>query len=468
MRDKLSDLPIDIPTVLVFPPDNYTGTDTLDYLMAGIHSSLIGDIGMISSLRVPTKKTAEFYKNSGKSMAEIASEANADYVIEPSVLCVGDSICFQMRMVRIGDVEEQVWLKDYYIDMSQIQNWFRGTAKEISREVQVKLTPGEEERLAKNEIVNPDAQEAVFKGNFSLGQMNPESFELARQYFQKAIDIDPDWIGGYIGMARYWSYIKIGGQIPDSVVTPKINNFMAIAKELDPDNVALLQQSASISIWVEFDWEKGERLLLDLLELHPNDVRGRRMYAHLLIILKRDEEAMKQAEIALDLDGLDPMTLSFYAIVASNNGENEKAIEKAERALSYAPKHGVAFTALSNVYFAKGDYRTGLKYLGLANLLSEEAIRHILDIHDEKGYKQAALILAEETEKAGFNDPMGLYVVYALADEDNRAMDALEQGFKDHNANLPYIGGWMFLREPFKVDDPRFEELLKKMNLPLK
>jgi TolB-like protein len=175
ISDKFLNKPPEIPSILVFPPDNYTGTDTLDYLMAGIHTSLHDNIGMISSFRVPSKTTAEFYKNSGKSMAEIASEANADYIIEPSVICAGDSICIQMRMVRIGDVEEQVWLKDYYVDMSEIQNWFRGTAKEISQEVNAKLTPGEEERLAKNEIVNPEAQEALFRGNFYLSQMTPES-----------------------------------------------------------------------------------------------------------------------------------------------------------------------------------------------------------------------------------------------------------------------------------------------------
>ena len=465
--DKLSNLPVELPTVLVFSPDNYTNTDTLDYLMAGIHDELHSNIGMISSLRVPSLISAKVYKESKKSVQEISEEIKVDYLIESSVMCAGDSICFKVRIVKIDPVEEQVWLKEYYVDMGQIQNRLRGTAKEISRELQVELTPGEEARLTKIEVVNPKAQEALFRGNFYLGQFTPESIELARQHFQRAVDIDPDWIGGYLGMARYWLYLKQGVLVPDSVATAKINQFIVTARKLDPDNVALLRQIAPISIWSEFDWEKGERLVLDLLELYPNDARGRRMYAHLLIILKRDEEAMKQAEIALHLDALDPMTLSFYAVVAANNGESEKAIEVAEKALSYAPKHGVALCALVYANYNKGDNRSALHYMTLWNYFDEETSKLIMDLHDQKGYKMAAIKFAEETKKAGLNDPLGLSIAYSTAKEDSKAMDVLEQGLQDRNANMPYIGCSMWLREPFKIDDPRFEELLKKMNLPL-
>ena len=68
--------------------------------------------------------------------------------------------------------------------------------------------------------------------------------------------------------------------------------------------------------------------------------------------------------------------------------ENEKAIEKAEKLLSYAPNHNLAFAALKDTYFNKGDYRTALNYMTLGNNFEEETRRRIMDIHDEKGYKQ--------------------------------------------------------------------------------
>jgi tetratricopeptide (TPR) repeat protein len=351
--------------------------------------------------------------------------------------------------------------------MSEIQNWFRETAKEISKEVHVKLTPGEEERLAKNEIVNPVAQDALFRGNFYLNQMTLESIELAGEFFQKAIDIDPEWVLPYYAMSNYWAHIGVMGQVPHTVTNARQNEYRAIAKKLDPDNPLWKVDRGDFNIWADFDWDYVERRQLTMMELKPNDQVPRRFYAHYLIQHKRDEEAMEQAEIALELDPLAPLNLIFYGMVAANNGEYEKTIEKAEKVLAYAPKHSAALSIMSYAYLGKGDYRTGLNYLGLSNFLDEEVVSLIMDIYDEKGYIQAAMKLAEETEKAGFNDPLGLYMAYALAGEDSKAMDALEQGFKDRNFNLLYIGCSIYSREPFKVDDPRFNELLKKMNLPL-
>jgi tetratricopeptide (TPR) repeat protein len=297
--------------------------------------------------------------------------------------------------------------------------------------------------------------------------MTPESIELASEFYQKAIDIDPDWALPYYSMWVYWLFVRQMGQVPDSIINAEIKEYVTKAKKLDPDNPHWKVEGSDFNIWTNFDWEWLERNHLTMIELKPNDQNPRRSYAHYLIKLKRDEEAMEQAEIALNLDPLAPLNLIFYAIVAVNNEKYEKAIEKVEQVLKFAPKHVAALSIMSYAYLGKGDYRTGLNYLGLSNLLDEESVRLIMDIYDEKGYKQAALTLADETLKAGHNDPIGLYLAYALAGEDSMAMDALEQGFSDRNYNVLYIGCSMYSREPFKIDDPRFNELLTKMNLPL-
>ena len=89
------------PTIssLVFLPfENFTGNDSLEYLMAGMHDALIGEVGKISALRVPGTKTANAYKEINKSIPKIASELKVDAGVETSVSCFGDdSICFQVK-----------------------------------------------------------------------------------------------------------------------------------------------------------------------------------------------------------------------------------------------------------------------------------------------------------------------------------------------------------------------------------
>ena len=85
----------DIRSLLIFPFDNFTGDDQLDYVAAGMLSALIGDMGQISALRVISKKTASVYKTKDMSIPKIAKEINIGAVIEPSVMCYGDSVLFR-------------------------------------------------------------------------------------------------------------------------------------------------------------------------------------------------------------------------------------------------------------------------------------------------------------------------------------------------------------------------------------
>ena len=97
----------DIQSLLILPFDNFTGDDQLDYVAAGMHASLIGDMGQISGLRVISKTTASIYKNLDMSLPQIATELKADAVVEPTVMCYGDSVCIQIRIIIPYPEEKQ-------------------------------------------------------------------------------------------------------------------------------------------------------------------------------------------------------------------------------------------------------------------------------------------------------------------------------------------------------------------------
>ena len=84
-----------IKSLVILPFDNYTGYEQLNNFVSGMHSSLIGDIGKISGLRIISKTSSDVYKNVNKSVPQIASELDVDAVDEAKVLCLGDTICLQ-------------------------------------------------------------------------------------------------------------------------------------------------------------------------------------------------------------------------------------------------------------------------------------------------------------------------------------------------------------------------------------
>ncbi|MHC4271598.1 MAG: adenylate/guanylate cyclase domain-containing protein, partial [Planctomycetota bacterium] len=109
--------------VLIRPFDNYTG-DTLDYYAAGMHSEMITDVGKISALKVISKTTARAYKNVDKSLTEIAAELGVNAIIDGELLCLGDSVCLQIKMINTDNDTEPVWIQDFYVERSQILNLY--------------------------------------------------------------------------------------------------------------------------------------------------------------------------------------------------------------------------------------------------------------------------------------------------------------------------------------------------------
>ncbi|MDF1575827.1 MAG: hypothetical protein P1P86_11625 [Bacteroidales bacterium] len=456
----------DIQSLLVLPFDNFTGDDQLDYVAAGMHSSLIGDMGKISGLRVISKTTASMYKNMDMALPEMASKLNADAVVEPTVMCYGDSVCIQIRVISSFPEEKQLWIGEYTEEKSKIMSLYNRVCKQIANEVKVQLTPGEVQLMASARSVNSEAYDYYLKGLYNWELFTGESIQLALDYFNKAIATDPGWAEPYAGVAYYWGAIRQYGFAPPSITIPRIYENLEKASKLDPNSAFVLYVSALASVWTEFNWEKGENEFLSVLEINPNDALSHLYYAHLLMILKRDEEAKAQASIAIDLDPMNPMVLGLSSMTLSFTGESEKAIELGEQALSLAPGNGAALSGLYVAYLYKEEFVKALEAWTSALSIDKQASQDILNLYEKEGFKAAVNLLARDYLNTGQVRPFDLALVYAAAGNPSLAMDWMEKAYEDQDANIPYVGMNIFSKEPFKIDDPRLIVLLDSMNLP--
>ena len=133
------------------------------------------------------------------------------------------------------------------------------------------------------------------------------------------------------------------------------------ALELDSNSVNSHFLKAIIGVWVEFDWEKGETEFLKTLELNPNHVRARILYAHLLTILRRTDEALYHGKIAQELDLLNPFTQGLYAVVLYHAGQCEAAKMHAEKGLAIEPDHYFTRMQLMNAAECLEEYITAFE-----------------------------------------------------------------------------------------------------------
>jgi adenylate cyclase len=467
-----------IESVVVLPFGNYTGSDELESLVSGMHTCLISDIGRLSGLRVINTTTSNVYKNANKSAHDIAVECDVDAVIEVSVLSIRDSIILKVSLIRAFPEEETVWIGDFKEEKSQIINLYNRITKQIADEVKIELTTDEERLLAENRKVDPEAYDAYLMGKFFWEKLDPESMHKSLEYFQLAIEKEPEWADPYAGLANSWSMFgTLFRTLPKSVTLPKTYEYLNKALELDPNSAEAHYVKALTAVWTEFDWEKGEKAFLKSLELNPNDALCHLYYAHLLMILHRSEEAVHQANLGLKLDPMKPLVLGLYAVVMRNEGDNQSAILNFEKALSIDPNFGFAAHNLSDIQmqtaYANGDYEKWFelweKKTRALGHWNAEGRKAVLNVFHEKGLLSAFEEMFKMNEKYGNGCYMSGAIKaerYLILGKYDKALECLEKDFEMRDMSMTYISTDVYIFNQLK-DNPRYIALLRKMNLPL-
>jgi len=391
-----------IGSIVVLPFSDYTGQDTLEWFVSGMHSALIQDMGKIGSLRIPGTTTSQVFKNSDKTINEITSELKVGAALETAVLCLGDdSICFQTRLIKTGQEEEQLWIADYKIARNQILNWYNGVTKQIAEEVKVELTGKEETLLADARTVNKDAYDNYLKGKFYWERLGKEDLEKALEYFNHAIELDPGWAPPYAGVAEVYGGLMQMGFMPPGEAMPKINENLDKAIELDPDYPGSHYSKAIFGVWMEWDWEKGEREFLKALEIDPE---------HYFALLA-------------------------YAEATYFNGDYKNSIETELK--TWQGLDDEARKDIMAVFQDKG-------YV--------EAIRTMLTYVEEYA----------KTNYIGYFE-MGEY--YWKAGNLDKSIECYIKAYEMHDPMMPYITLSEIGFDDIK-DDPRIIAIIEKMNLP--
>jgi tetratricopeptide (TPR) repeat protein len=218
-----------------------------------------------------------------------------------------------------------------------------------------------------------------------------------------------------------------------------------------------------IAYLMEWNWKKSEKEFLKALAINPNDAVSRVFYAHLLFILQRYDEAIQQAQLSLELDPLNP-NMKIWASVVLTLDDPKSFLELGEEVAAADPNYYMAYAVIEGAAYYCGDYDKVI-----------EATKHLLAgtvdftevdrIFGESGFVAAEEEILRQLEliaQNGFVAPVNLWGRYLWVDQPDKAMEWIEKGFEVRDPNMPYIGSTMEL-----FDNPRFIDILQKMNLPL-
>ena len=459
----------DIQSLVILPFENFTGDAQLENMVSGMHSMLIGDMGRVSNLRVIGKTSSNLYKDANMSARDIAGELNVDAVVEATVMCLGDSVCMQFRLVSTGKEERQLWVGEYHEEKGQMLNLYNRVTKQIAREVQIKLTDSEEQTLNRDRATDRDALDAYIRSFAYWGDLSADSLNKAQEYLMQALEKDPQWAPIHAALAVVWAARMQMGQVDPKTGREMINQYIERARELDEDFADSHFINAVLYTWTDWEWEKGEREFLRALALNPNHVMARIYYAHLLMILQRMDEALEQGKLAVALDPKNPLILSLYSTVLKGAKRNEEVLDYVEKALAIDPGHIFSLGQLGRALYGCGEYERNLALErgDLLERLSEDQIPDLVAIYRQRGrlaaYQELAS-LREEYFKDNDPYPLSMARYYYWAGAYEKSLDVLEQWYRMREPNMPYIGTGS--RYEGLHSNARFLAILDSMNLP--
>jgi serine/threonine-protein kinase len=458
-----------IDSIAVLPLENLTGDSEQEYFVDGVTDELIGHLGQISALRVISRTSVMRYKETDKSLSEIARELNVDAVVEGSVQQVGESVRIRVQLIDALPEEKNLWGQTYERAKNDVLVMYSEVTRAITDEIQVKLTSEEATLLANTRQVDPAAYDAYLKGQFHWSKFTPRDIDMALQYFEAALEKDPGFALAHAGVAQVWVGRNQFGLVLSSEATPKAKAAALKALELD-NTLAEAHNALALICWSEWDWEGAEVSFRRTIELNPSFPEARAFYSHLLFVLHRRDEAMVQIESALELDPFNPMFQSLYGMELMFLRHHDEAIELFQNVLKTEPNHGIALGNLYEVFHQKQMYEKSLETLKtfLATIGFLEGENALTQGYEEDGYAGAMTKVAEAWEEVfsvAYVSPDLISDMYILAGNVEKALDWLEKAIELRDPNLPYIGITPHIVD-LLGDEPRYQDLLRRMNLP--
>jgi len=459
-----------IDSIAVLPLENLTGDAEREYFVDGVTDELIGQLGQISGLRRVISRTSVMrYKDTDKSLPEIARELNVDAIVEGTVYKAGENVRIRLQLIDALPEERNLWTQTYERAGSDVLVMYSQMAQAIIGKIQVKLTAEETTRLASARQVNPEAYDAYLKGMFHWYRLNPQDLETALNYFESALEKDPNYVLAYTGIALVWIGRNQGGLVPPSEAISKAKASAQKALELDDTLAEVHYTSALIKTWMDWDWEGGESSFKRALEINPNYPDVWVYYSNLLCYMDRPEEALEQGNKVLELDPYNPLFRGIYGLTLLMTGRIDDALAQADHALKISSADAPANSIRWEVLHLKGMNAEALEAaktfyatLGLTPIaeLMEQT-------YPKSGYAEAMNLagntLAELSRDTNIS-PCFISYPYIYGGNKEQALAWLEKGFEIGDPNMPYICEPIYFE--LLGDEPRFQSLLQKMNLP--
>jgi serine/threonine-protein kinase len=468
---RMSNTATVIESIAVLPFQNRSSEADTEYLSDGLAESLIYRLSQLPNLKVSPTSSVFRYKGKEIDPIKVGQELGVNAVLSGRMVQRGDNLTISAELVDVRS-NQVLWGEQYDRKMSDLLATQREMAREIVDKLKLKVSRAEK-GLEKHYTESNEAYQLYLKGRFYWNKRNAEDFQRALQYFQQAIERDPNFALAYSGLADTYNLLggpEAGGDMPPNETFPKAKAAALKALEIDETLAEPHVSLAHTMYFYDRDWAGAEREYKKAIELNPNYSVAHHWYAIYLSVLGRESEALAEIRRAQELDPLSLSINAWLGWILVLAGQHDQAIEQLRKTLELDPNFMLAHLRLGYVYEEKGMYSeaisefeqvlklSGGKFLGTASL----AHAYALAGRRTEAQKLLNELLQQSTQR--YVSPASIAIVYVALDDKDQAFAWLEKGNEIRDMNVIRL----------KVDpryeslraDPRYADLVRRMGIP--
>jgi len=461
--DKLS------VAILPFRSIGQGAGDTGDEFMGiGLADALISRLSGVQRLVVrPTSSVLPFVN---ADPFEAGRRLGVDFMLDGNVRMSGSRIRVSVQLLNAADNSTR-WAKTFDSEMTDVLELEDTLSEQVTSSLLPQLTNEERARVEKRGTNKRGAYEAYLRGRYFWSKFTDVHLRKMVEAFNEAIEIDPEYALPYIGLADYYTWSAVFGEIPSAEAFPKAVAAARRALEIDEslgEAYAALAFGIFLSDW---NWEDSEFLVKRAIELSPNHAFAHEAYSNYLVAQGKFEEGIAEIKRAEELDPVSPRSILMSSWTLYQCRRFDEAVECAFKANEMQPDFPQGLLHLGNSLTGAGRYEEAIAALRESSELWGEAgmprymLAHARAATGDIESAQKILDKMLQTAERRYVKPYFIAMCYLAVGDHDKAFEWFERSIDAQDEWMIWFG-----TEP-KLDpirkDPRYKTILASTNNPL-
>jgi TolB-like protein/DNA-binding winged helix-turn-helix (wHTH) protein len=448
-----------IASLAVLPLANLSGDPNEDYFADGMTDELTTMLAKDSTLRIVSRTSAMQFKNAHRSLPEIARALNVDVILEGSISRSSNQVHMTLQLIR-GDTDNHLWAESYDRNTNDVAALPDDAARVIAARLN-SSTPAH----ANSRYIKPEAHDAYLRGHYYWVVGRNED---AGRYYQRAVDIQPDYALGWTGLADYYAMRAFGGAVDPRQALPQAEGAARKAVELDD---SLPRAHATFGGMIFFNHGDGEQALHQLTratELDSQDSEDFHLHARILCAQGRYDEAIAMQKQSTAINPFEHP--GAMAEIYMCTRQFDAAIKDGEMRLKDFPVSVDVLQRLADGYHWKGMDKEAVEMLvrqisAAGDLPGSAVVRRAFETGGYAAVVRCQLAAFEKRARTGRVSTFKLADLHGRLGEHDETLALFERGVNERDPLLLLLAQ----SDPafdFLHADPRYRSLIRKMGLP--